>query len=87
MRKTRFYLLFLPPPCREYELNGYKLTRTMVPSFKREKKKVHVEEIIPSVIEPSFGIGRIFYALLENSFRSEIDITSFSCFFLISGIL
>lgn len=57
----------------EYELNGYKLTRTMVPSFKREKKKVHVEEIIPSVIEPSFGIGRIFYALLENSFRVRED--------------
>jgi len=28
-----------------------------------------VEEIIPSVIEPSFGIGRIMYAVLEHAFR------------------
>ncbi|XP_045596076.2 glycine--tRNA ligase isoform X1 [Procambarus clarkii] len=53
----------------EYELNGYKITRAMVPSFKREQKKVHVEEVIPSVIEPSFGVGRVFYSLLEHSFR------------------
>ena len=37
--------------------------------MKREQKKVHVEEIVPSVIEPSFGIGRIMYALLEHNFR------------------
>lgn len=53
----------------ECELNGYKITRAMVPSFKREQKKVHVEEVIPSVIEPSFGVGRVFYSLLEHSFR------------------
>lgn len=29
---------------------------------------VHVLEYIPSVIEPSFGIGRIIYSLLEHSF-------------------
>ncbi|KAK7070591.1 hypothetical protein SK128_018439 [Halocaridina rubra] len=57
----------------ESELNGFKITRAMVPSFKREKKKVHVEEIIPSVIEPSFGIGRVFYCLLEHSFRVRED--------------
>lgn len=28
----------------------------------------HVEEYIPSVIEPSFGIGRIMYSLLEHAF-------------------
>lgn len=32
-------------------------------------KMVHVEEITPNVIEPSFGIGRILYAILEHSFR------------------
>ncbi|KAK4302842.1 hypothetical protein Pmani_025097 [Petrolisthes manimaculis] len=53
----------------EYQLNGFKLTRGMVPSFKREQKKVYVEDIVPSVIEPSFGVGRVFYALLEHSFR------------------
>lgn len=38
-------------------------------SVKSTSKTVHVEEIIPSVIEPSFGIGRIMYSLLEHSFR------------------
>lgn len=28
----------------------------------------HVEEYIPSVIEPSFGIGRIMYSLLEHAY-------------------
>ncbi|CAG2067516.1 unnamed protein product [Timema podura] len=36
---------------------------------KNYQKTVHVEEIIPSVIEPSFGIGRIMYALFEHNFR------------------
>jgi hypothetical protein len=31
--------------------------------------EVWVEEIIPSVIEPSFGIGRIMYTVLEHAFR------------------
>uniref|UniRef100_A0A1I7XZL0 Glycine--tRNA ligase n=1 Tax=Steinernema glaseri TaxID=37863 RepID=A0A1I7XZL0_9BILA len=38
-------------------------------SVKRYEKKVHVEEVVPSVIEPSFGIGRIMYSVLEHSFR------------------
>jgi len=46
------------------------LTKDMI-SVKRFQKKVHVEEIIPSVIEPSFGIGRIMYALFEHNFRSR----------------
>lgn len=45
-----------------------KLTKDMV-SVKASSKTVHVEEIVPSVIEPSFGIGRIMYSLLEHSFR------------------
>lgn len=57
----------------EYVLSGHKLTRAMVPSFKREQKKVYIEEIVPSVIEPSFGIGRVFYSLLEHSFRVRED--------------
>ncbi|PSN57200.1 Glycine--tRNA ligase [Blattella germanica] len=46
----------------------FKLTPDMV-SVKRHQKTVHVEEIIPSVIEPSFGIGRIMYALFEHNFK------------------
>ena len=34
-----------------------------------------VREYTPNVIEPSFGIGRILYSLLEHSFwRREQDI-------------
>lgn len=34
-------------------------------------KIVHTQDILPCVIEPSFGIGRIMYALLEHSFRKR----------------
>lgn len=44
------------------------LNREMV-SVKKSSKTLHVEEIIPSVIEPSFGIGRIMYSLLEHQFQ------------------
>ncbi|RVE55206.1 hypothetical protein evm_000104 [Chilo suppressalis] len=56
----------------EYTLstpNGeFKLTANLV-SVKKTQKTVHVEEIIPSVIEPSFGIGRILYCILEHNFK------------------
>ncbi|XP_072935327.1 glycine--tRNA ligase [Epargyreus clarus] len=49
--------------------NGeFKLTPNIV-SVKKTQKTVHVEEIIPSVIEPSFGIGRILYCILEHNFK------------------
>lgn len=35
-------------------------------SFKVEKKKVSGENFYPSVIEPSFGIGRLLYCLWEH---------------------
>ena len=44
------------------------LTKDMI-SVKKYQKTFHVEEIIPSVIEPSFGIGRIMYALFEHNFK------------------
>lgn len=53
----------------EVEIGGAKfsITAEMV-SFKTQKKKVSGEDLVPSVIEPSFGIGRILYAMLEHSF-------------------
>lgn len=39
--------------------------------FKTVKKKISGENVVPSVIEPSFGIGRIMYALLEHSFYTR----------------
>lgn len=38
---------------------------------KSVKKTVQIEEFTPNVIEPSFGIGRIMYALLEHSFQKR----------------
>merc|ERR1719189_1405960 len=52
----------------EFQLNdAVKITNDMV-QVKRQTKQVHVEKITPSVIEPSFGIGRIMYALFEHNF-------------------
>ncbi|KAL3120550.1 hypothetical protein niasHT_007842 [Heterodera trifolii] len=48
----------------------FELNSSMV-EVKRFEKTVHVEEVTPSVIEPSFGIGRILYAVLEHSFRQR----------------
>ncbi|KYN13767.1 PREDICTED: glycine--tRNA ligase [Trachymyrmex cornetzi] len=47
-----------------------KITKDII-EVKRYQKTVHVEEIIPSVIEPSFGIGRIMYALFEHNFQAR----------------
>ncbi|KAJ9068526.1 Glycine--tRNA ligase 1, mitochondrial [Entomophthora muscae] len=46
---------------------NYELTKDML-SIERVEVREHVREFTPSVIEPSFGIGRILYALLEHSF-------------------
>ncbi len=40
-------------------------------TIKEEDVRVHVEEVVPSVIEPSFGIGRIMYTILEKNFNSR----------------
>eukprot|EP01137_Pigoraptor_chileana_P000110 Opistho-2@35735 len=37
-------------------------------SIQRVEKQITVREYTPSVIEPSFGIGRIIYTILEHSF-------------------
>uniref|UniRef100_A0A1W7RAJ7 Glycine--tRNA ligase n=1 Tax=Hadrurus spadix TaxID=141984 RepID=A0A1W7RAJ7_9SCOR len=50
----------------------YTITKDMI-SIKRFQKTVHVEEIIPAVIEPSFGIGRIMYSIWEHNFRTRED--------------
>jgi glycyl-tRNA synthetase len=45
----------------------YEITADLV-SFKQDKKTIHEVKYTPSVIEPSYGVGRILYALLEHSF-------------------
>lgn len=48
-------------------LNGFKIESNMV-KFSKTKKEVQEIKFLPHVIEPSFGIGRILYALMEHSF-------------------
>ncbi|KAK5671496.1 Glycine--tRNA ligase 1, mitochondrial [Batrachochytrium dendrobatidis] len=45
----------------------YKVTADMI-SVVQKTIKISVREYTPNVIEPSFGIGRILYALLEHSY-------------------
>ncbi|CRH03938.1 glycine--tRNA ligase, putative [Plasmodium relictum] len=47
---------------------SFELTRDMV-TFQKCTKKVQEENFIPNVIEPSFGIGRLIFCILEHSFR------------------
>ena len=58
----------------QLEINGtqYRLTPEML-EVKRGQKTVHVEEYVPNVIEPSFGIGRIMYSIFEHNFRVRSD--------------
>lgn len=51
-------------------VQGFEVTSDMV-NIKLEKKNVHEVKYSPSVIEPSFGIGRIMYALLEHAFSQR----------------
>ncbi|CAD7694264.1 unnamed protein product [Nyctereutes procyonoides] len=46
----------------------FQLTKDMV-SVKRFQKTLHVEEVVPNVIEPSFGLGRIMYTVFEHTFH------------------
>ena len=57
-------------PCE----NGktYEVTREMV-TFTAAVQKVHEDKFIPSVVEPSFGVGRLIYAILEHSFYIRED--------------
>ena len=60
------------------------LTKDML-EVKASTKTVHVEEITPSVIEPSFGIGRILYSLLEHTFNQRED--EQRCFFSLPAVV
>ena len=39
--------------------------------FNSDTKTLHGETIVPHVIEPSFGVGRILYSILEHSFYTR----------------
>ena len=48
----------------------YEITKDLV-KFGVEKQKITQTKYTPSVIEPSFGIGRILYAVLEHAFSQR----------------
>ncbi|XP_078008139.1 glycine--tRNA ligase isoform X2 [Phascolarctos cinereus] len=52
----------------ETEGKTFQVTKDMV-SVQRFQKTLHVEEIVPNVIEPSFGLGRIMYTVFEHTFH------------------
>eukprot|EP00795_Rhopilema_esculentum_P014077 gene14077-5064_t len=49
----------------------FQIEKKMLKQVKRFKKDVHVREVEPHVIEPSFGIGRIMYSVLEHNFKGR----------------
>ena len=51
-------------------VGGFEITADLV-TFKTEKKTIVETKYTPSVIEPSYGIGRILYAVLEHSFSQR----------------
>jgi len=52
------------------DLNGKSVTITKdMVIVKKHQKTFHVEEFIPSVVEPSFGVGRVMYAIFEHNFK------------------
>lgn len=53
----------------KYKLGEHELTSAMLKNFKLETRTVQEEKFVPNVIEPSFGIGRLVYCLLEQNFH------------------
>jgi len=47
----------------------YSILKTMLKEVKRGTKELHTRDVVPHVIEPSFGIGRIMYSILEHNFE------------------
>jgi len=61
LKNTGSYLLTV-------DEHKFMITSDMV-DVKCYSRKFHVEEFVPSVVEPSFGIGRIMYAIFEHNFQ------------------
>jgi glycyl-tRNA synthetase len=49
-------------------IEGLTVPKDML-AFKTDSKNVAGENVQPSVIEPSFGLGRIMYSILEHAYR------------------
>lgn len=55
------------------ETQTFILTKNMVAPVKATKT-INQDVFYPSVIEPSFGVGRIIYAILEHAFRERTNV-------------
>lgn len=53
-------------------VEGVTLTKEHI-IVKKEKVKIHGEKIVPHVVEPSYGLERVLYAVLENSIYKTSD--------------
>lgn len=56
----------------EVEGSSHMLTADML-TIEQKTKKVHGRNYTPSVVEPSFGIGRILYCIFEHTFYTRPD--------------
>lgn len=56
----------------EVEGSSHTLKADMV-TIEKKTKKAHGRNYTPSVIEPSFGIGRILYCIFEHTFYTRPD--------------
>eukprot|EP01029_Cantina_marsupialis_P031610 TRINITY_DN9150_c0_g1_i7.p1 TRINITY_DN9150_c0_g1~~TRINITY_DN9150_c0_g1_i7.p1 ORF type:complete len:236 (-),score=74.89 TRINITY_DN9150_c0_g1_i7:118-825(-) len=58
------------PHAEDAQTKTYEVTSAML-SFDRKTKRICENKYTPSVIEPSFGIGRILYSVLEHNFMTR----------------
>lgn len=56
-----------------FEFDSLRIPSEMIRGVIEETRNVHEEKFVPGVIEPSFGIGRLVFAMLEHSFSTRDD--------------
>lgn len=69
IQTTGTYTLCIPGENGEEE-KKFEILANYV-QFNSSTKLLHGETIVPHVIEPSFGVGRILYSILEHSFYTR----------------
>lgn len=69
LQSTGSYTLRIPGKDGEAE-KDFEILPNYV-QFNCDTKMLHGESIVPHVIEPSFGVGRILYSILEHSFYTR----------------
>ena len=69
-RNGSYMLLFI-------HLQTFEIDSSMVKIYE-EDVKMSGQNYVPSVIEPSFGIGRIMYCVLEHNFYSRAEVENVS---------